>query len=660
MAVFALRCFDPSDKTNKVVYYDNSNNLITDGHDTAPHTDQPVLTPHRVSRETPAGKAALPRVLKIQMGLSCNYSCEYCVQRFVPHADETSAVMVPAFVEALRSWFNPPNGGEGRRIEFWGGEPLVYLKTMRPLAEKLRAAYPNIRFSTITNGSLLTREIVDWFYDMGFSLAISHDGPGQAVRGIDPLTRPATRDAWLYAYQRLSPYRISFNTMMNRENRSRWAAAQFFRELTGNPGVVVGEGSIVDAYDEGGVSMSLRPEDFKVYANQAWAEIRQTDVAANFGIIPSRVNEWLNAFNTMQRAETLGQKCGMDRMDSVAVDLRGNVVTCQNVSASATAPNGESHKIGHMSSMEDVKLNTATHWSFRDKCSKCPVLQVCKGSCMFLEGELFEVSCNNAYFDHVPMFAEALLQRTGLVLREIVGDLPAERRDPFGLAYPAPLLTSSTSPELQKWRLHSDFIEAYYVPDVLNKEECKRIIGAADTCMAQDFTVGKGGFRVWSEHRTSASSKMPLVDSDFCMEREIDARLAAIIGWDPAASEPMRLLRYEPGQQFKLHADYFPDVKNEWTEPGGQRVWTALLYLNDMEQDQQGETNFPDAGIQVSPRAGSVLLFRNLLDDGQCNYFARHEGRPPAFGVKFCLTKFFRQEPGRNPLYASVNQEVFA
>ena len=52
---------------------------------------------------------------------------------------------------------------------------------------------------------------------------------------------------------------------------------------------------------------------------------------------------------------------------------------------------------------------------------------------MFLQGELFEVSCNNAYFDHVAFFAEALFIATGLILVNIVGDIRPERQDPFGL-----------------------------------------------------------------------------------------------------------------------------------------------------------------------------------------------------------------------------------
>ena len=37
-----------------------------------------------VSPSTPAGKAAAPRVLKIQLGLKCNYACQYCNQAAQP------------------------------------------------------------------------------------------------------------------------------------------------------------------------------------------------------------------------------------------------------------------------------------------------------------------------------------------------------------------------------------------------------------------------------------------------------------------------------------------------------------------------------------------------------------------------------------------------
>ena len=141
---------------------------------------------------------ALPIFLKIQLGLSCNYSCEYCSQRFVPTAEETSSKHVDKFLENLDSWMKETP----KKVEFWGGEPLVYFKTLKPLAEALRIKWPDVKFLMITNGSLLTPEINDWLVEQNFSVGISHDGPGQPVRGPDPLNDADKRDNILDLFKR--------------------------------------------------------------------------------------------------------------------------------------------------------------------------------------------------------------------------------------------------------------------------------------------------------------------------------------------------------------------------------------------------------------------------------------------------------------------------
>ncbi len=52
---------------------------------------------------------------------------------------------------------------------------------------------------------------------------------------------------------------------------------------------------------------------------------------------------------------------------------------------------------------------------------------------MFLEGPLWEVSCNNAFSDALPIFAAGIEFLTGWVPIYIDGDLPEDRKDIFGL-----------------------------------------------------------------------------------------------------------------------------------------------------------------------------------------------------------------------------------
>jgi uncharacterized protein len=295
----------------------------------------------------------------------------------------------------------------------------------------------------ITNGSLLNANINEWLDDIGFSVGISHDGPGQHVRGPDPLDDPEKRAAILDLYRRLAPKRrVSFNAMLNRANISRAAIQQFFTDLTGDPEVMIAEGAFVDAYDPGGLALSLPSDEAQSFRRTAFQEIRQGKADRVSGA-RDRVASFVNSIRLQRPASSVAQKCGMDHTDSIAVDLRGNVLTCQNVSAQSTAPNGESHRIGHVSDLASVALRTSTHWSKREYCPKCPVLHICKGACMFLEGPLWEASCNNAYSDALPIFAAGIEFLSGLVPVYIEGDLPETRKDVFGFMQPTEASSSS-------------------------------------------------------------------------------------------------------------------------------------------------------------------------------------------------------------------------
>ena len=58
---------------------------------------------------------------------------------------------------------------------------------------------------------------------------------------------------------------------------------------------------------------------------------------------------------------------------------------------------------------------------------------------MYLTGDLFDASCENAYTDHIPYFAVAVETLTGYVpiyIEDEAGDLPEERKDIFGYGKP--------------------------------------------------------------------------------------------------------------------------------------------------------------------------------------------------------------------------------
>ena len=442
---FEIHAERKDDGDKQIFYYDNQTNILTNAageefkYPEIPANQLPEYT--AFDRNTPLKKSKLITHLKIQMGLSCNYSCDYCSQKFVERAPETSKKDIDAFMAKLDVLEFDEQ--QGLLVEFWGGEPFVYWKTMRPLAEAIRERFKTWkqkpRFSVITNGSILTDEIIDWLMMMDFAVSISHDGPGQSVRGPDPFEDPEAKERVLGFYRMMTRLKkpFSFNAMLNSKNMSRAEIYEWFVNFTGDENVQLGEGGIVDAYDEDGIVNSLITlQDHFQFRQRAFGDIYHTRGQIGFTSIMNKVRGFVHNTLSHMSADYLGQKCGMDDEHTIAIDLRGNVITCQNVSALETGKNGESHLGGNLDDYENVAIKTSTHWSNREECPKCPVLHLCKGACMFLDKKFWDISCANAYSDNVALFAVGIHAMTGYIPTLIKNDeLPLERQDIFGVVY---------------------------------------------------------------------------------------------------------------------------------------------------------------------------------------------------------------------------------
>src|SRR5690606_20897227 len=148
-----------------------------------------------------------------------------------------------------------------------------------------------------------------------------------------------------------------------------------------------------------------------------------------------------------------------------------------------------------------------------------------------------------------------------------------------------------------------------------------------------------------NDFRTSDSCNF---DPRHPLVQTVEAKIAAATGIDPRHGETMQGQRYAPGQQFKPHHDYFHTDQPYWPaeeQRGGQRTWTAMIYLSVPEKG--GETEFPVAGVRLAPRLGTLVAWRNLEADGQPNPATLHHGMPVEAGMKYVVTKWYRERHWR-------------
>lgn len=189
-------------------------------------------------------------------------------------------------------------------------------------------------------------------------------------------------------------------------------------------------------------------------------------------------------------------------------------------------------------------------------------------------------------------------------------------------------------------RVATDKVEMFLRHGLLSPQECTALIAQVDAD-AKPSILFSGSAN--ADYRTSHSCNLangdPLVIA-------ITQRIDALLGLEGSHGELLQAQRYEPGQEYKLHCDYFPAFAHYWPQmrvSGGQRCWTAMVYLCDVEDG--GETHFPRLDMLVPPRRGTLLIWNNMREDGSPNGETLHAARPVTRGKKYVLTRWYRERP---------------
>lgn len=187
------------------------------------------------------------------------------------------------------------------------------------------------------------------------------------------------------------------------------------------------------------------------------------------------------------------------------------------------------------------------------------------------------------------------------------------------------------------YKVNTPGIPIFLERDFLSKEECESVVNAINRKTVPSVIFPPSND---STYRNSRTSHMDDTDP---LIFDINLRLSQASDIPPCFGERLQGQKYLPGQQFKKHYDSFtPRLPNEPGSEygGGQRTWTFMIYLNEPEAG--GATFFPNVGLKVKPRLGSLLVWYNLDDGGDTNPLSVHAGLQVEMGEKYILTKWFR------------------
>lgn len=146
--------------------------------------------------------------------------------------------------------------------------------------------------------------------------------------------------------------------------------------------------------------------------------------------------------------------------------------------------------------------------------------------------------------------------------------------------------------------------------------------------------AGEG--RLDNEIRDAQSCSIPHLAEDMVVHA-VNRCIAAATGTPWINGEPLNILKYAPGQQYKPHHD------GTGADNITVREQTALIWLN--EQFEGGETDFPRIKVRVRGSVGDMLVFRNVLANGAIDERMIHAGLAVTEGIKWMASRWIQSGP---------------
>ncbi|HET9638329.1 MAG TPA: 2OG-Fe(II) oxygenase, partial [Allosphingosinicella sp.] len=178
--------------------------------------------------------------------------------------------------------------------------------------------------------------------------------------------------------------------------------------------------------------------------------------------------------------------------------------------------------------------------------------------------------------------------------------------------------------------------EAPYVAaarSFMTEAECRYLKAAGEPGLQPSAVVDPATGRMVPHPVRSSDAAMFGVYAEDPAINALNRRIAALSGTRLDQGEPLQLLRYRPGGEYKPHMDALPAEPN-------QRILTVLVYLTD--DYEGGETRFPNTGLTFRGKTGDALLFRNAGADGRADPLALHAGLPVTSGTKYLASRWIR------------------
>ncbi len=183
----------------------------------------------------------------------------------------------------------------------------------------------------------------------------------------------------------------------------------------------------------------------------------------------------------------------------------------------------------------------------------------------------------------------------------------------------------------------------YTIKDFISIEDCEHMVNISKGKIKQALvsgdkkgyvSLGRTGKNLWIKHDHGEITK------------RIAKKISDLLVVPLENAESFQIIYYAEHQEYKNHYDGWTIDNSEKSKRnmkyGGQRIWTALCYLNTVPEG--GKTKFNRLNISVPAIKGKLLVFSNVFEGtNKKHILSEHAGTPVIKGEKWAFNLWFRE-----------------
>ncbi len=351
--------------------------------DSAETEDQSYTTSDRSDRSEQVDQAKISteprknyiRSISINISQICNLSCTYCAAGGDgTYKDPVVKISVEKTIPQLLFLLGQVPPGDNFHVTFIGGEPLLYPDGLRGLASYAKEVSVergfNVGFSIVTNGTLLSDNIINLLNEFEVSVTISLDGPPEINDRFRPqkngegITFKIVEGVNRLLKNRQGIPRILFHGVFSKANQNLVEAYRFYREFD------------VDGF-EFTCDVSTSDSEFNKSYLEALSEIAR--LAYEFGGEKEleRVRNLKYHFDAIDNKVKAKNFCGSGK-SYLVIDARNKMYSCP------WEVGNSKELVGQNTELNERAFGLAEDLINLNSCQNCWARHLCGGGCMFI------------------------------------------------------------------------------------------------------------------------------------------------------------------------------------------------------------------------------------------------------------------------------------